>query len=178
MARPPSTFDRNTLGSNGSFPLRSMAGPPFAGSQLKNAGDFTAMAPGRNNPLGRSAAHLSKGVLGLAVDMRLVACRRWQLWVMGCRCDYVGITTAVPQIAADLLPLPKPAESGQSHRFGRTVTAAAYLQRTDLSDRGSAIPSRAITGGADHECVWPTALTGNAAGLLALAFWPLPNCLA
>src|SRR5258708_13618959 len=79
MARPPSTFDRNTLGSNGSFPLRSMAGPPFAGSQLKNAGDFTAMAPRRDNPLCRSAAHLSKGVLGLAVDMRLVACRRWQL---------------------------------------------------------------------------------------------------
>src|SRR6266853_4671305 len=97
---------------------------------------------------------------------------------MGCRCDYVGITTAVPQIAADLLPLPKPAESGQSHRFGRTVTAAAYLQRADLSDQGSAIPSRAITGGADHECVWPTALTGNAACLLALGFWPLPNCRA
>ena len=80
----------------------------------------------------------------------------WPLWVMGCRCDYVGITTAVPQIAADLLPLPKSAGSGQSHRFGRTVIAAAYVQRTDLSDQGSAIPSRAITGGADHECVWPT----------------------
>src|SRR6266481_4664754 len=81
MARPPFTFDRNTLGSNESFPLRFMAGPPFAGSQLKNAGNFTAMAPRRDNPLCRSAAHLSKGVLGLAVDMRLVACRRWQLWV-------------------------------------------------------------------------------------------------
>src|SRR5258708_33248679 len=42
MARPPFTFDRNTLGSNGSFPLRFIAGPPFAGSQLKNAGHFTA----------------------------------------------------------------------------------------------------------------------------------------
>src|SRR6266404_819221 len=82
MARPPFTFDRNTLGSNGSFPLRFMAGIPFAGSQLKNVGHFTAMAPRRDNPLCRSAAHLSKGVLGLAVDMRLVACRRWQLWVI------------------------------------------------------------------------------------------------
>jgi hypothetical protein len=25
---------------------------------------------------------LSKGVLGPAVEMRFVACRRWQLWVM------------------------------------------------------------------------------------------------
>src|SRR5258708_27799842 len=41
------------------------------------------MAPRRDNPLCRSAAHLSNGVLGLAVDMRLVACRRWQLWVTG-----------------------------------------------------------------------------------------------
>src|ERR1700722_16082148 len=29
MARPPFTFKRNTLGSNGSFPLRSIAGPPY-----------------------------------------------------------------------------------------------------------------------------------------------------
>src|SRR5258706_8713058 len=69
MHRPPFTFDRNTLGSNGSFPLRSMAGPPFEGSQLKNIGHFTAMALRRNNPLCRRAAHLSRGVLGLAVDM-------------------------------------------------------------------------------------------------------------
>src|SRR6266403_5499545 len=82
MARPPFTFDRNTLGSNGSFPLRFMAGPPFEGSQLKNVGHFTAMAPRRDNPLCRRTAHLSKGVLGLAVDMHLVACRRWQLWVI------------------------------------------------------------------------------------------------
>src|SRR5260370_6111341 len=67
MARPPFTFDRNTLGSNGSFPLRSMAGPPFEGSQLKNIGHFTAMALRRDNPLCRSAADLSKGLLGLAV---------------------------------------------------------------------------------------------------------------
>src|SRR5713101_1915461 len=31
MALLPFTFDRNTLGSNGSFPLRLIAGPPFAG---------------------------------------------------------------------------------------------------------------------------------------------------
>jgi hypothetical protein len=31
---------------------------------------------------------------------------------MGCRHDYVAITTGVPQIAADLLPTPKSAESG------------------------------------------------------------------
>src|SRR5260370_33756182 len=40
MARPPFTFDRNTLGSNGSFPLRFMAVPPFAGSQLKKHRQF------------------------------------------------------------------------------------------------------------------------------------------
>src|SRR5712664_95925 len=106
MARPPFTFDRNTLGSNESFPLRFMAGPPFAGSQLKNAGNFTAMAPRRDNPLCRSAAHLSKCVLGLAVDMRLVACRRWQLWVKGSLRDYARITTGLPQIAADLAHRP------------------------------------------------------------------------
>src|SRR6266446_1188164 len=99
MARPPFTFDRNTLGSNGSFPgsfpLRFMAGPRFAGSQLKNAGDFTTMALRRDNPLCRSAPHLSKGVLGLAVDMYLVACRRWQLWVQAV-CLYTAWVTKRP----------------------------------------------------------------------------------
>src|SRR5260370_11879711 len=43
MARPPFTFDRNTLGSNGSFLLRFTAGRPFArAAHLKNAGNFTA----------------------------------------------------------------------------------------------------------------------------------------
>src|SRR6266853_4246999 len=97
MARPPFTFDRNTLGSNESFPLRFMAGPPFAGSQLKNAGNFTAMAPRRDNPLCRSAAHLSKCVLGLAVDMRLVACRRWQLWVKMSQATHFAGTADLPQ---------------------------------------------------------------------------------
>src|SRR5271169_97678 len=35
MARPPFTFDRNALGSNGSFLSRFIAGPPFAGAHLK-----------------------------------------------------------------------------------------------------------------------------------------------
>src|SRR5260221_381386 len=43
MARPPFTFDRNTLGSNGSFPLRSMAGPPFAGSQFSLTGTMAGL---------------------------------------------------------------------------------------------------------------------------------------
>ena len=34
----------------------------------------------------------------------------------------------------------------KSRRFGRTVTAAAYPQRPDLSDQASAIPSRANSG--------------------------------
>jgi hypothetical protein len=42
MARPPFTFARNTLGSNGGFFSRFIAGPPFAGSSFENAGDFTA----------------------------------------------------------------------------------------------------------------------------------------
>src|SRR5260370_31022852 len=96
MARPPCTFDRNSLGSNGSFPLRFMAGIPFAGSQLKNVGHFTAMAPRRDNPLCRSAAHLSKGVLGLAVDMHLLACRRWQLWVKISRATHFVGTAGLP----------------------------------------------------------------------------------
>src|ERR1700730_2055330 len=29
MVRPPFTFERNTLGSNGTFPLRFIAGPPY-----------------------------------------------------------------------------------------------------------------------------------------------------
>jgi hypothetical protein len=44
-----------------------MAGPRFAGCQLKNTVILQQMAPRRDNPLCRSAAHLSKGVLGLAV---------------------------------------------------------------------------------------------------------------
>ena len=40
---------------------------------MKNVGHFTAMALRRDNPLCRRAAHLSRGVLGLAVNMRLVA---------------------------------------------------------------------------------------------------------
>src|SRR5258707_11402830 len=100
MARPPFTFDRNTLGSNGTFPLRFMAGPPFAGSQWKNAGHFTAMALRRDNPLCRRAAHLSRGVLGLAVDMRLVAGCRRQLWVKFGRAASPACTAAYPPIAS------------------------------------------------------------------------------
>src|SRR6266853_6605814 len=100
MARPPFTFDRNTLGSNGSFLLRFIAGRPFArAAHLKNAGHFTAIALRRDNPLCRRAAHLSRGVLGLAVDMRLVACRRWQLWVKICRRARSSAATELAQIA-------------------------------------------------------------------------------
>jgi hypothetical protein len=35
MARPPFTFERNTLGSNGSFPFRFIASLPFAGAHSK-----------------------------------------------------------------------------------------------------------------------------------------------
>src|SRR5882762_4093410 len=84
MARPPFTFDRNTLGSNGSFPLRSMAGPPFEGSQLKNISHFRALALRRDNPICRRAAHLSRGVLGLAVDMHLVAVPSMAALGLGC----------------------------------------------------------------------------------------------
>src|SRR5258708_18933517 len=49
-------------------------------SSFEERRPFYTMAPKRDNPLCRSVAHLSKGVLGLAVDIRLVACRRWQLW--------------------------------------------------------------------------------------------------
>src|SRR5260370_34931548 len=100
MARPPFTFDRNTLGSNGTFPLPFMAGPPFAGSQWKNACHFTAMALRRDNPLCRRAAHLSRGVLGLAVDMRLVAGCRRQLWVKGGHAEQVAAAAGSPQKAA------------------------------------------------------------------------------
>src|SRR5260370_24583472 len=102
MARPPFTFDRNTLGSNGSFPLRFMAGIPFAGSQLKNVGHFTAMAPRRDNPLCRSAAHLSKGVLGLAVDMHLAACRSMAARGHQCRSRHARDRSALPPIAPAL----------------------------------------------------------------------------
>src|SRR5216684_173763 len=100
MALPPFTFDRNTLGSNESFLLRFIAGRPFArAAHLKNAGHFTAIALRRDNPLCRRAAHLSRGVLGLAVDMRLVACRRWQLWVKGGRAEHVAAAASSPQTA-------------------------------------------------------------------------------
>jgi hypothetical protein len=79
--------------------LRFMAGLPFAGSQLKNVGHFTPMALRRDNPLCRSAAHLSKGVLGLAVDIRLVACRQWQLWVL-CH-EHRSVHTAVRNYTGD-----------------------------------------------------------------------------
>src|SRR5258708_17376711 len=114
MARPPFTFDRNTLGSNESFPLRFMAGPPFAGSQLKNAGSrinaglqYTAQfnvgvnlnmmfgecilqqgSEKRQSALSQGGS-LSKGVLGLAVTCAIVACRRWQLWVRLGRADHL-----------------------------------------------------------------------------------------
>src|SRR5258708_23769744 len=54
--------------------------------------------------------------------------------------------------------------------------AAAYPQIAVARGGYRRRNSWAITGGADHECVWPAALTGNAACLLALGFWPLPNC--
>ena len=36
-------------------------------------------------------------------QLRVPELDRWQIWVIGCRCDYVGSTTGVPQIADDLL---------------------------------------------------------------------------
>jgi hypothetical protein len=50
MARPPFTFERNALGSNGSFALRFIASPPFAGLILKRR-SFYSIAPRRDNPL-------------------------------------------------------------------------------------------------------------------------------
>jgi hypothetical protein len=41
-----------------------------------------SIAPRENIPFSRSAAHFSKNVLGPAVDMRLVAQRRWQFLVI------------------------------------------------------------------------------------------------
>src|SRR5712671_2361750 len=43
----------------------------------------------------------------------------------------------------------------KSRRFGRTVTAAAYPQRPDLSDQASAIPSRATTRHGDYHFPFP-----------------------
>src|SRR6266478_10147841 len=76
MARPPFTFERNTLGANGSFPLRFIAGPPFAGVHLKNARHFTAsLQEPRIKNACCSAALLTKGLTGRpTVNRPFVVC--------------------------------------------------------------------------------------------------------
>src|SRR6266853_6875660 len=59
MARPPFTFERNTLGSNGSFLSRFIAGPPFAGLILKRR-PFYSIAPRRDNPLAAAPQTLAR----------------------------------------------------------------------------------------------------------------------
>src|SRR6266550_6189091 len=78
MARPPFTFERNTLGSNGSFALRFIAGPPFAGVHLKNARHITAsLQEPRIKNACCSAAPLTKGLTGRpTVNRPFVVCRR------------------------------------------------------------------------------------------------------
>jgi hypothetical protein len=51
MARPPFTFARNTLGSNGSFALRFIADPPLRRGSFEERTPFYSIAPRRDNPL-------------------------------------------------------------------------------------------------------------------------------
>src|SRR5438270_13239575 len=59
MARPPFTFERNALGSNGSFALRFIASPPFAGLILKRR-PFYSVAPRRDNRLAAAPYTLAR----------------------------------------------------------------------------------------------------------------------
>src|SRR4029453_3819614 len=58
MARPPFSFERNTLGSNGSFALRFIAGPPFGSFEERTP--FYSIAPRMENAC-CSAPHLKQG---------------------------------------------------------------------------------------------------------------------
>src|SRR5260370_33594591 len=62
MARPPFTFERNALRSNGSFALRFIASPPFAGLILKRR-PFYSTAPRRDNPLAAAPHTLARECL-------------------------------------------------------------------------------------------------------------------
>src|SRR5882672_7556267 len=81
MARPPFTFDRNTLGSNGSFLLRFIAGRPFArAAHLKNAGHFTASLQEGQSAC-RSAVQGSRPQLGIGSKSDQIAvCRAFDIW--------------------------------------------------------------------------------------------------
>src|SRR5713101_2095339 len=62
IARPPFTFERNALGSNGSFALRFISSPPFAGLILKRR-PFYSVAPRRDNPLAAAPHTLARECL-------------------------------------------------------------------------------------------------------------------
>src|SRR5260370_41716759 len=81
MARPPFTFDRNTLGSNGSFLLRFIAGRPFArAAHLKNAGHFTASLQEGQSAC-RSAVQGSRPHLGIdSKSDQIAVCRAFDIW--------------------------------------------------------------------------------------------------
>ena len=72
MARPPFTFDRNTLGSNGSFLSRFIAGPPFAGAHLKTQAILQRRSKKRQSAC-RSGAELAlrhaEQMLAIMVDI-------------------------------------------------------------------------------------------------------------
>src|SRR5260370_42097443 len=71
MARPPFTFERNALRSNGSFALRFIASPPFAGLILKRR-PFYSIAPRRDNPLAAAPHTLAREGLSPAVTLAWV----------------------------------------------------------------------------------------------------------
>src|ERR1700720_3845135 len=85
MAPPPFTFERNALRSNGSFALRFIAGPPFAGLILKRR-PFYSIAPRRDNLLAAAPHTLARECLARpwtfalvrAVNsIRVISTNRW-----------------------------------------------------------------------------------------------------
>src|SRR5437867_10920105 len=79
MARPPFTFERNTLGSNGSFALRFIAGPPFAGGYFQYVG---CIPPLTNSPQRRAGA-------GCRADGEAVGC-----WLLAVGCWLLAVAPA------------------------------------------------------------------------------------
>src|SRR6266849_4998336 len=83
MARPPFTFERNALRSNGSFALRFIASPPFAGLILKRR-PFYSIAPRRDNPLAAAPHTLARERLArLSVTYLVLRCGRFVRWRQG-----------------------------------------------------------------------------------------------
>ena len=87
------------------------------GSKQRSACCLLAQSPSFSSSASNGSRHR---------QLRVPELDRWQIWVTGCRCDYVGMTTGVPQIAANG-PRGRVRRVGPGHSIACTIAAVDGL---------------------------------------------------